>query len=177
MLGVHLSPQPGDIAVGHDDVHQSGVGHLQYVLGLEIAGRLAQCHRRKPAPAKSLIERLQALVVAGRATDVDLLAREIVERRQRRGGGPRDDQLPDVARGRSREVDDLAPLRRDRKISRCDITLTGDQQWQQAGARHGNEHHMDAQVAATELAVEIVLEGAHEVIADSALRAAEVDEV
>ncbi len=81
-VGQHLRPEFRQIVVGDGDLDESGVDHLQQVLGLEI---LAGCDDldllETPFP-KRCVEVIQTLPVTARGPDEDPFAREVIQSRE-----------------------------------------------------------------------------------------------
>ena len=175
-LGQHLCPEPRQVVVHDEVLNQPGVEHLEKILVLEVGRGDADFYRRLPALGEVDVELLHALVKDRPLPDEHLAAGEVVCARERRGFGPRHDDLGHVLQQRIREVHLLPPLGRYGDAGRDDVPTTLEQSLRERVAAHRKEGHVDREVAGLVLLVEMVFELLEGVVGDAPLRGL-VDEV
>ncbi len=159
------------VEIGHELVHhrcrnEPRVDHLQNVAVLEhLLGR-EDGDGRLACGLEARVEPPQVLGVAARKTDVDLLARQVLEAGHRGSGGAGDQHLPHAAHEGIREVHLLLPLGRDGELGGGDVALAGEQARNELVARHRDRDDVDRDDLLAELLVELLLEGLDRLVGD-----------
>jgi hypothetical protein len=176
-LGEDLLPEVGLVLVHDDQWDQPGVHHLDEILVLQFFRRWLDDHAGFLLCGQALVERHQALVIAGGLAHEDFLARQVFHALQRGCAGAGHHHLADVGIHRHGKIHQLLAVRGNREVGRRDIALAVGQRLQQfaAGDRDENHPHLEMLLLQFLLLgqpfVQILLEHAERVVGRAALDA------
>ena len=147
-VGEDLAPELREVVVDDDGREQAGVHHFEQVVVFEVLGRVADHDRRLPALRELLVERDQAVAVGAARPREDLLAGQVVHRRNRRRARAGDQDLAHVRTRGIAEVHELLELGPDRDLGGHEVDHAIDERRGQHLARQRHEHHEDLVVGA-----------------------------